>query len=105
MLSPNDFSTNRHSSKDLVKISGADLLPPSRHPELCFGDGNLAILTGEHYFLVHQGFISRHSTFLDATIKALEEAPVRLLEGRPVLQLQDAPGDMQHLLMALYDGM
>lgn len=90
-----DFSTNRH------EIS----LPttPARHPDLSFPDGNLAVLTGAVYFLVHNGLLCRHSVPLQQATKVLD---LRIqLEGRPVLQLPDSSQDMCHFLSALYDGL
>ncbi|KAF4598027.1 hypothetical protein EYR38_006421 [Pleurotus pulmonarius] len=95
-----DFSTNRHARKN-SKLWANDGLRPKRHPMLTFEDGNLAILAGEFYFLVHQGLISRHSAPLAAAI--LEPSADRL-EGRPVLCVSESPEDMLHFLTALYDG-
>lgn len=93
----NDFSTNHHVSRPLA-------VNPARHPDLCFEDGNLAILAGHHYFLVHRGLLSRHSPVFAASIKALGSCS-RRLEGRPVLQLDNASADHVYLLLgALYDG-
>ncbi|KAF9479065.1 hypothetical protein BDN70DRAFT_913364 [Pholiota conissans] len=54
-----DFSTNRHA-ENLVKF---DFVPPSpsRHPDLWFSDGNIALVAGMFYFNVHKGLISRNS--------------------------------------------
>jgi len=38
---------------------GADDL--TRHPSLCFDDGNLAIVTEQSYFLIHRGLLCRQS--------------------------------------------
>jgi hypothetical protein len=35
-----------------------------RRPSLSFEDGNVAILAGNFYFLVHRGFLSRQSEYL-----------------------------------------
>jgi hypothetical protein len=99
MAAVDDFSTNRHS----VQIQGSNKSGPIRYPDLCFEDGNLAILTGDYYFLVHEGLLRRHSEVLDNRINALGRT--RLLEGRPVLLLDDAHLGVAHFLQALYDGM
>ncbi|KAJ7703235.1 hypothetical protein B0H17DRAFT_1042405 [Mycena rosella] len=92
-----DFSTNRHENQQPHQT------PPTRHPELSFPDGNLAILTGSVYFLVHNGLLCRHSVPLEQAINALD---LRVqLEGRPVLHLLDSSHDMSHFLSALYDGL
>src|SRR5882762_11900260 len=94
-----DFSTNRHAAKP------QEIEVPTRHPEICFDDGNLAVLTGSHYCLVHQGVLSRRSDTLKKLVKCVEGKNVRFLEGRPVLHLQDSPDDVVRFLQALYDGM
>lgn len=94
-----DFSTNRHAAKQ------QEIEVPARHPDICFNDGNVAILTGSFYFLVHQGLLSRHSVTLKKILEGLEGENVRLLEGRSVLQLPDSAKDMARFLQALYDGM
>jgi len=94
-----DFSTNRHS--DVLQ----DVQPPSRHPGLSFDDGNIALLTGSVYFVVHQGVLARHSEILKKAIEALKSTQVHLLEDLPVLSVQESPQDMFQFLLALYDGM
>jgi hypothetical protein len=106
MASLDDFSTNRFSGTNFEAAKlHIELPPPSRHPDLCFNDGNLAVLTGGHYFLVHQGLLCRHSAPLAAIVKALEGKQARFLEGRVVLELSDASNDVYYFLLALYDGM
>lgn len=106
MLPLDDFSTNRYfGTNDSPSKPQAELPVPSRHPYLCFNDGNLAILTGGHYFLVHQGLLCRHSAVLSSVVKALEGKQARFLEGRLVLELEDGSDDVYYFLLALYDGM
>src|ERR1700683_5356731 len=94
-----DFSTNRHAAKPQeIEVS-------TRHPDICFDDGNLAVLSGSYYFLVHQGVLSRRSDTLKKLVDFSEGENVQFLEGRPVLHLQDSPDDMSRFLQALYDGM
>ncbi|KAF9501660.1 hypothetical protein BDN71DRAFT_1426204 [Pleurotus eryngii] len=95
-----DFSTNRHARRN-SKIWADGGHRAKRHPTLNFEDGNLAILAGEFYFLVHQGLISRHSAPLAA---AILELSTDRLEGRPVLRVSESSEDMLHFLTALYDG-
>lgn len=101
MGSSNDFSTNRHSS------NSKEIVIPIRHPDLCFNDGNIAILSNNNYFLVHQGLLCRHSEVLKTSINALQgrNDDPQSLEGCPVLHLQDSPEDIASFLVALYDGM
>lgn len=98
-MNSDDFSTNMHFA---TKISTET---PARHPDLCFNDGNIAILTGGYYFLVHEGLLCRHSEVLDKLAKGLDRTQARLVEGRNTLQLGDSPEAMSNFLLALYDGM
>ncbi|KAJ7901791.1 hypothetical protein B0H14DRAFT_2668451 [Mycena olivaceomarginata] len=96
-----DFSTNRHHEiQQPQSTAGA----PTRHPDLSFPDGTIAILTGSVYFLVHKGLLCRHSVPFQQATKALDQTRSKQLEGRPVLHVTDSPHDMCHFLSALYDG-
>ncbi|KAJ7188311.1 hypothetical protein C8R46DRAFT_16902 [Mycena filopes] len=98
-----DFSTNRH---EILQPQQPLQTCPVRHPDLSFPDGNIALLSGSVYFLVHKGLLCRHSVplqkALDQSSKSLD--PRIQIEGRPVLHLVDTPGDLAHFLSALYDG-
>ncbi|KAJ6609880.1 hypothetical protein B0H10DRAFT_1812617 [Mycena sp. CBHHK59/15] len=94
-----DFSTNRHDIQHSTQSA------PTRHPDLYFPDGNIAVLTGSLYFLVHNGLLCRHSVPLQQATKALQVDLRTQLEGRPVLQLPESSHDMHHFLSALYDGL
>ncbi|KAF5348722.1 hypothetical protein D9758_006790 [Tetrapyrgos nigripes] len=76
---------------------------PAPYPNLSFNDGNLVLLAQNQYFIAHQGVLGRHSSSLDAALKALQDSP-RLLQGRPVLELQESPEEVYYFLSALYDG-
>ncbi|TDL22664.1 hypothetical protein BD410DRAFT_722773 [Rickenella mellea] len=92
------LTTTMMSPDDLFK-------QPIRHPQLSFDDGNIAILTGDYYFLVHKGLLCHHSKpFMDFA-QALEQKNAVILDGRPVIELDDSPNDMAHFLRSLYDGM
>lgn len=99
MTLSDDFSTNRHvvGFERPLEIG----LPPSRHPDLCFDDGNIAVLSGSYYFIIHRGLVCRHSAPLATAIKELNGM---FLETRPVLELSDSSNDLFHFLRALYDG-
>ncbi|RDB16819.1 hypothetical protein Hypma_002372 [Hypsizygus marmoreus] len=99
-----DFSTNRNFGNSGPTKHQPDPLPPSRHPDLCFNDGNLAVLTGGHYFLVHKGLLCRHSAPLATIIESLEGRQALSLEGRLVLELSETSNDVYYFLLALYDG-
>lgn len=91
-----EFSSNRHAA--ILQ----EFEVPVRHPELCFEDANLAVVTGRQYFLVHQGPLCHHSSIFRELIGSLQPDDGRLLEGRPVLPLQDSTEDMTYFLRALY---
>jgi hypothetical protein len=76
-----------------------------RRPSLNFEDGNIAILAGNSYFLVHWGFLSRQSEYLAELIRENNSSPTTTLEGRPVLHLPDSPDDISLLLHSMYDGL
>ncbi|KAI0356159.1 hypothetical protein OH77DRAFT_1503667 [Trametes cingulata] len=90
-----EFSSNRHASP----LTAFQV--PIRHPELCFEDGNLAVVTGPEYFVVHRGLLSRHSELLRKRLVNIKE-DTRLLEGHPVLTVDDDAQDFAHFLRALY---
>jgi len=107
------LSSNSHYNK-LQKPSGAkseedhfnrganDL---TRHPSLCFDDGNLAIVTEQSYFLIHRGLLCRQSPKIQSLVESLPVRDFATVEGRPILQLEEATEDVSLLLYALYDGM
>ncbi|KAK7057225.1 hypothetical protein R3P38DRAFT_1167205 [Favolaschia claudopus] len=98
-----DFSTNRHNEiQQSIQTNPTGV--PARHPDLSFSDGNIAILAGSVYFLVHKGLLCRHSVPLQQATKALEPARAKQLEGRPILHADCTPEAMYHFLSALYDG-
>jgi hypothetical protein len=76
-----------------------------RRLSLSFEDGNVAILAGKSYFLVHRGFLSRQSEYLAELTKDIYSCPTMTLEGRPVLHLSDSPDDISLLLHSMYDGL
>ncbi|KZV70668.1 hypothetical protein PENSPDRAFT_578968 [Peniophora sp. CONT] len=69
---------------------------------MCFEDANIALQAGPSYFLVHRGVLSRQSPCL---AKLIASTPAnRVLDGRPVLELDDHPDDISLLLHTIYDG-
>ena len=75
---------------------------PTRHPDLYFEDGNLSIVAGRQYFIVHRGLLCRHSEVLGTRIDSIKTTDEHLLEGLAVLYLDDSPEDLAHFLRALY---
>ncbi|KAI0743782.1 hypothetical protein C8Q80DRAFT_1106718 [Daedaleopsis nitida] len=91
-----DFSSNRCASPlDEYEV-------PTRHSDLYFEDGNLSIVAGGQYFIVHRGLLSRHSGVLRKRIEVVKPIDDRHLEGLAVLYLDDSPEDFAHFLRALY---
>lgn len=99
-----EFSTNRHSAQSKPQqLDVPECL--ARHPDICFEDGNIAIVTGSEFFLVHQGVLTRRSDNLGKLVQQSIRENSRLVEGRPFVRLEDSPADMANFLQALYDGM
>nr|GAT49874.1 predicted protein [Mycena chlorophos] len=76
-----------------------------RSPELWHTDGSLVLEAHDTQFRVHWSVLSRHSTFfrgLNDLPQPLEQ-PRPSIEGCPVVELYDAPEDVEQLLKALYD--
>ncbi|CDO76729.1 hypothetical protein BN946_scf184796.g23 [Trametes cinnabarina] len=90
-----DFSSNRHATPPQEHII------PTRHPELCFPDGNLAVVTGKHYFIVHRGILSRHSEVFGRRIEELDPDRAPRLDGLVAMILDDRAEDFVHFLRAL----
>ncbi|KAI8993792.1 hypothetical protein BD414DRAFT_456898 [Trametes punicea] len=90
-----EFSSNRHATPT------EEYAVPTRHPELCFEDGNLAVLTRKRYFVVHRGLLCRHSEVLQKRLAAVASEDAPLLEGHIVLSLDDDPEEFAHFLRAL----
>jgi hypothetical protein len=92
----------RYGTPPPVSIFGPGI---QRRPSISFEDGNLAVLAGKSYFLVHRGFLSRQSEFLAELSRDTYSRPAMTLEGRPVLHLSDSPDDISLLLHSMYDGL
>jgi hypothetical protein len=96
-----------------IWIARPRTLPPAaifssgmqRRLSFSFEDGNVAILAGKSYFLVHRGFLSRQSEYLAELTKDIDACPTMTLEDRPVLHLPDSPDDISLLLHSMYDGL
>lgn len=99
-----DFSSNAHSPQvDAHGRFEASYEVPNRHPELSFEDGNLAVLCGHRYFLVHRSVLFRHSTVLAEMAESpAKEDMSQSLEGRSILRLSQPPDEVYILLKHLY---
>ena len=94
-----DLSSNR-SCGPLVSLT--DCSAPLRHPELCFDDGNIAILAENTYFLVHRDPLGRHSPVLKKLINDLPTNSACFIEGVPVITVPYTCEAMSHLIRTLY---
>ena len=100
-----DFSTNQSDSTTPIQDpedAPTTIIPAEHRHPLSFDDGNLALLAEDHYFIVHQGFLCRHSQVLFNLVLSAKD--VRKLHGRPVLELNEKWADLGCFLSALYDG-
>eukprot|EP00918_Siedleckia_nematoides_P069903 GHVU01152401.1.p1 GENE.GHVU01152401.1~~GHVU01152401.1.p1 ORF type:complete len:383 (+),score=29.59 GHVU01152401.1:56-1150(+) len=108
------LSSNSHQAEK-QRVLSQDCLPKTtreievipafrRRSSVSFDDGNLAILAGQSYILVHRGFICRHSAYLAELAENLKSDSCIRLEGRPVLELMEPAEDVSLLFHALYDG-
>ncbi|KAK2464318.1 hypothetical protein APHAL10511_003775 [Amanita phalloides] len=67
-----------------------------------FPDASLVLRAAPAVFLVHRGFLERHSPVLAHAISFTPTTA--FFRGLPVLDLQDSPQDLAAFLLALYDG-
>ncbi|KIL62543.1 hypothetical protein M378DRAFT_128722 [Amanita muscaria Koide BX008] len=74
------------------------------HPDLCFQDGNVALLAGGCHFLVHKGVLERHSPVFAQLFSAYDWNRPNPFRDQPILEVQDSVEDMAFFLLALYDG-
>ncbi|VDB95179.1 unnamed protein product [Peniophora sp. CBMAI 1063] len=77
-------------------------MPMASRPSMSFEDGNIALLAGSSYFLVHRGVLSRQSAFLAKLVGSVSAS--RLLDGHPILELDEHADDVSLLLHTIYDG-
>src|SRR5579859_271407 len=68
----------RHGTPPPVSPFGPGI---QRRPSISFEDGNLAVLAGRSYFLVHRGFLSRQSVYLAELSRDTYSRPNMTLEG------------------------
>ncbi|KAI0030768.1 hypothetical protein K488DRAFT_53477 [Vararia minispora EC-137] len=72
---------------------------------MSFDDGNVALLSGSVYFLVHRGVICRQSTYFSNLLSTVRPCSAGdLIDGRPALELEECSEDIALLLRAMYDG-
>ncbi|KAJ2922495.1 hypothetical protein H1R20_g14597, partial [Candolleomyces eurysporus] len=103
MAASDDFSTNQSDAASNGEDASMKASTPvyHRHP-LSFEDGNLALLAQDRYFIVHQGFLCRHSQVLQALFT--NPTNTRKLLNRPAVEVDEKWADLGCFLSALYDG-
>ncbi|EMD37483.1 hypothetical protein CERSUDRAFT_154136 [Gelatoporia subvermispora B] len=93
-----EFSSNRHSA--LPGLTEYEV--PVRHPDFNFEDGNLALVTGCQYFVVHQGMLSHHSKAFSGMIKNRQAEGGLTLAGLTAIVTEDDPDELVCFLRVLY---
>lgn len=73
--------------------------------EFWFQDGNVVLIAGHSAFKVHRGQLERHSEVFRDMFSLPQPVEQVLYDGCSTVQLHDAPEDVWHLLIALYDGL
>lgn len=96
---PTELSSNRST---ILHTGRQCANPPDRHPDLCFSDGNVVILTGNVYFVVHKGPLGRHSPVLERLLQDLPTEDTDVIDGLPVLAVPYTPEEMVYFLRTLY---
>ena len=79
----------------------------ARHPDLWFSDGSVVLKAETTLFRVHMSILSRHSIFFRDMFtlpQPPQQAQDDVVEGCPVVSLQDSADDLASLLVAIYDG-
>ncbi|KAF8512917.1 hypothetical protein JB92DRAFT_2722335 [Gautieria morchelliformis] len=76
-----------------------------RNSPLWFDDGNIVLTTASSAFKVHGGILERHSTvFKDLLCLPQVDLPFEV-DGTRTIRVDDEPRDLEHFLLALYDGL
>ena len=76
---------------------------PRRHPQLWFEDGTVILSTPELLFKVYKGILSLNVTVFKEMFSLPQPADgVEMLDGIPVVHLQDDGDDLVHFLSAYH---
>ncbi|KDR79510.1 hypothetical protein GALMADRAFT_1243561 [Galerina marginata CBS 339.88] len=107
-LPDSTYSTLAPSSAKRKRItSGTDeeddnQQPPVRNPDFWFEDGNIIIQAQNTQFRVYRGSIARQSTVFNVMFGLPQPEGEMLVDGCPIVHLDDAPQDWKNLLTILY---
>ncbi|OCH91409.1 hypothetical protein OBBRIDRAFT_887017 [Obba rivulosa] len=112
--SPNDLQGITESLQAAVLSDEAHASPVlKRHRDLWFSDGSVVLRAEDTLFRVHMSQLSRKSLFFrhmfdmpppSQSLGSNADAADSMLEGCPLLTMEDAAEDWINLLHALYDG-
>ncbi|KAG2138635.1 uncharacterized protein EDB93DRAFT_1230831 [Suillus bovinus] len=76
--------------------------PPPHLNDLWYDDGSVVLKAGDDFFRVHKSILSQKSSVL-ATIFQHQAENTETHEGCPVVALRDDAGDLQQLLLTIYE--
>ncbi|KAH9922100.1 uncharacterized protein B0H18DRAFT_1212765 [Fomitopsis serialis] len=76
----------------------------TRDEQFWFRDGNVVLQAGGVAFRVYQGTLSQNSEVFDGLFSVPQPVIADTFDGCPVIQLEDRPDDLRHLLRALFVG-
>ena len=83
---------------------GNDDITFTRHPTLWFDDGNLVVWTHSTMFQVHMSVLRKQSKTWNMHLPTYLHSPEALSEdGKPMVEFNDRPEDLAHLLEAMYN--
>ncbi|TFK22109.1 hypothetical protein FA15DRAFT_681809 [Coprinopsis marcescibilis] len=75
----------------------------TKHPEYYFSDGSIVLRLGKTLFKIHQSILGRHSDIFAGMWDMPQPDGEELVDGCPVVDLQDDVDDFTDTLRAVYD--
>lgn len=79
------------------------LRPNYDRSDLWLEDGNVIFVAENTAFRVHRSILSKYSEVFRDMFSIPQPADAEMLEGCPVVHLQDTKNDVAHVLSALFD--
>ncbi|KAI5896306.1 uncharacterized protein SCHCODRAFT_01212072 [Schizophyllum commune H4-8] len=97
-------SPAEHRPPKRTRTEDANAGPISRSKKIWFDDGNLIVQAEQTQFRVHKGVLAKHSIFF----RDLKDVPQpdttdALVDGCPVVVLQDEAEAVEYMLVVIYD--
>ena len=71
--------------------------------KLWYDDGNVVLIAGNQAFRLHRGLLSQHSPIFRDMFRVPQPTSDLVVDGCPVVRLQDDPLHLEFLLSAMYD--